>query len=299
MSISPPGWGPGLMAKAARTSEEASITRKLIVCADDFAMSGGVSRAIMELARSGKVNAISCMAVSPRWEADALLLEGVPRSVEVGLHLVLTEESPLTEMPCLAHDGRLPSADRLAWLAIRNRLPRKEVAAEIKAQFDRFRAVRGEPPSFVDGHQHTHVLPTIRKLVFQETLRQSPGAWVRSCEDRLGRIIARPFRVKALANAIQSLGLSSGAGRRGLRTNDSFAGLYDFKSSYEPLFRRFLQHPGKFHLVICHPGEGGVQDDPIGPARRREAAALRRLPVAQLARRNNLEFQSWPAPTHG
>jgi len=263
---------------------------RLVVCADDFAMSAGVSRAIVKLARAGKLNAISCMAIAPRWPDDATLLTDLPETVAVGLHLVLTDETPLTAMPRLAPGGRLPSADRLSRMAMLRRLPREEIAAEVRAQFARFEQAMGRPPSFVDGHQHTHLLPGVRGIIIAETARRAPAAWLRSCEDRVGRILRRPFRLKALVNAFQSSGFARVAARAGLRTNDSFSGLYDFKAPYAELFPQFVTNGGNFHLVICHPGDGESDGDPIAPARQREAAALRSLPVRALARDNGLEF---------
>ena len=263
---------------------------RLVLCADDFAMSAGVSRTILKLARAGKLNATSCMAISPRWPDDAALLASLPQSIAIGLHLVLTDETPLTAMGRLAPSGRLPSADRLSRIAMLRRLPREEISAEVRAQFDRFEQAVGRPPSFVDGHQHAHFLPGIRDIVIAETARRAPAAWLRTCEDRVGRILRRPFRLKALVNAFQSAGVAREAARAGLRTNDSFSGLYDFEAPYAELFPQFVTGGGKFHLVICHPGDGESDGDPIAPARQREAAALRTLPVRELARDNGLEF---------
>ena len=238
-------------------------------------MSPGVSRTIAELARAGKVNAISCMSSSPRWPLDVQLLRDLPSGIEFGLHLVLTDETPAVESPELAPEGRLPSSERLGRLAFAGRLPSKAIEREIDAQFDLFERAMGGPPSFVDGHQHVHVLPGIRKMVIGATARRAPEAWLRTCEDRLSRILRRPFRLKGVVNAIQSAGFASAARRAGLRCNDSFAGLYDFRSSYDALFPRFLGARGEFHLVICHPGDGILPDDSIAAARVRETATLR------------------------
>lgn len=250
---------------------------QLIICADDFAMSEGVSRTIVELARSGKLNAISCMATSPRWPIDALLLREL-QGVQFGLHLVLTEEQPLTDMPRLAPTGRLPNARRLARLAMLRRLPTDEIATEVRAQFERFEAILGFPPDFVDGHQHTHLLRGIRQIVVQETAQRAQHAWLRTCEDHFWRILRRPFRVKALVNSLQAAGFARLAESAGLRCNDSFAGLYDFRADFSRLFPRFLHPRGKFHLAICHPGTGD-SSDPIGEARVREATALQLIPL--------------------
>jgi predicted glycoside hydrolase/deacetylase ChbG (UPF0249 family) len=263
---------------------------RLTVCADDFALSGGVSHTIHELALAGKINAISCMAISPRWLEDARLLTQLPPRVKIGLHIVLSDGIPLTPMPLLAPNGHLPSANALAHRARMGGVPKGEIAAEIEAQFQRFKDVVGRPADFVDGHQHIHILRGVRDIVLAQAARQAPRAWIRTCEDRFARIIHRPFCLKGLVNALQSRGLRAAARTLGLRTNDGFAGLYDFQAPFEPLFDGFLAKPGSSHLVICHPGNGDIIDDVIGEARIREATALRSLSVRGLAEAQGLVF---------
>lgn len=263
---------------------------RLILCADDFAFSHEVSEVIAELASNGRINATSCMAVMPGWETDSALLRHMPDHVEIGLHLVLTGEAPVTTMPGLAPAGILPEINPLGARARRRALPLDEIAAEIIAQFDRFLQGLGRPPAFVDGHQHAHALPGIRDIVLAETQRRAPGAWIRTCTDRAGAIARRPFRGKALASAVHSLGLTPAAARLGLACNDSFAGHYDFAGDYEALFPRFLRRPGSRHLVMCHPGAGARVGDTIAAARFREATALRKLPIADMAAAQGLAF---------
>ena len=275
-------------------SEEAP---KLIVCADDFGLTQGISQSIVTLAHRGKINAISCMSVSERWEEDAPLLKTLPATIQIGLHLTLTEEVPLTAMPRLAWNGVMPGCNELGRRALLRRLPLGEIRAEIAAQFNRFVDVVGRPPDFVDGHQHVHVLRGIRELILAETARRAPGAWIRNCADTADAMLSRPFMFKAIANAAQSHGVRAAAESHGLRCNDSFAGLYDFETDYEALFPTFLESPGSFHLVICHPGGGNRKNDTIAQARRFEAAALRKLPIHEMAAARGLHFEAvTPAP---
>lgn len=263
---------------------------RLILCADDFAFSPETSATIAELAAAGKLNAIGCMTLMPGWPKDSALLPPLPRHVEIGLHLTLTGEAPLTAMPHVAPDGLLPTINSLARRARRGRLPLGEIAAEIAAQFDRFIDVHGRPPDFVDGHQHSHALPGIRDLMLAETARRSPDAWVRSCTDRVSAMLARPYAGKALASALKSRGLARDAARHGLRCNDGFAGHYDFASDYGQVLPAFLRRPGAVHLVMCHPGAGVRADDAIAVARPREAAALRDAAIADMAAAEGLAF---------
>ena len=264
---------------------------RLILCSDDFAWSRGVSETIVALAQAGKINAISCMAIMPGWREDSALLAALPDHVQIGLHLTLTGERPLTGMPSLVcGGGRLPELEELRRRATRGQLLLEEISAEIAAQFDAFIAATGRAPDFVDGHQHAHALPHIREIVLAETARRAPGAWVRDCADRLGAMIRRPFVGKAIGSAWHSRGLRRAAAAHGLSTNDSFGGHYDFVADYAPLLPQFLRRPGKMHLVMCHPGKGARMFDAIAPARPREAAVLRKAAIADMAAAQGLAF---------
>ena len=264
--------------------------RELILCADDFAVSRPVSETIAELAATGKLNATGCMTLMPGWMDDAALLRDLPSHVSIGLHLTLTQERPLTDMPHFAPDGQLPEIDPLTRLAGRRQLPLEEIAAEIAAQFDAFTAAMGRAPDFVDGHQHSHALPGIRDIVLFETAQRAPDAWVRDCVDRVDAMLARPFVGKAIGSAYHSRGLRRAAARYRLRCNDSFAGHYDFASDYKSLFPRFLRRPAGMHLVMCHPGAGARPGDAIAAARPREADALRNWSIADMAAAEGLAF---------
>jgi len=264
----------------------------LILCADDFGLSPEISRVIAELAAEGRINAISCMAVCAGWAEDSALLRGLPDTIQIGFHLVLTGEPPLTAMPRLAPNGRLPAINQLARSAIAKRLPLDEIRSEISAQFDRFIEQHGRAPAFVDGHQHAHVLPGIREIMLAETARRAPGAWVRNCRESFAAMMSRPFRGKALANALHSRGLKQAAALHGLRCNDRFGGHYDFASDYAALFPRFVTKPGAVHLVMSHPGAGDLAGDMIAAGRKREAAALRAMEMRDIAAEHGLEFLS-------
>jgi len=264
--------------------------RRLLLCADDFAFSSDVSAVIAGLASRGKLNATSCMAIMPGWSADSALLRDLPAHVEIGLHLVLTGEVPLTDLGDLTENGTLPDIDPLARRAARGDLPLAAIAREIAAQFDRFIDALGRPPAFVDGHEHCHALPGVRQIMLAETARRAPQAWIRDCVDGLFAMLARPFPGKAIGSAWHSRGLRAAAAAQGLRCNDGFAGHYGFAGDYAAIFPRFLRAPGKMHLVMCHPGAGSRAGDDIAAARVVEAAALETLQIDQIAAKHGLAF---------
>lgn len=259
------------------------------LCADDFALSRGISETIADLAERRCINAVSCMASLPGWAEDAALLAplAAPGSgVQIGLHLVLSDELPLTRLSLQDSRGRLPSPDRMMALAYLGKLDTIELANEIDAQIVAFNERIGRPPDFVDAHQHVHVHPGVRALVIAATRRHAPHAWIRNPADALRSMVQRPFIGKALGSAFHALGLRRQIARAGLSTNAGFGGHYDFRSDYEQLLPRFFAAAGPRHLVMCHPGAGHLAGDAIADARIAEAAVLRRQPL-------QARLQSW------
>jgi predicted glycoside hydrolase/deacetylase ChbG (UPF0249 family) len=115
---------------------EAAVPKYLIVNADDFGLTSGVNRGIMEAHRDGIVTSASLMVEAGASEEAADLATSAPR-LSVGLHFVL--------------DGKG-----------RRFLRDPEAAArEIRRQFDRFQAVLGRLPTHLDTHHHVHREPRL------------------------------------------------------------------------------------------------------------------------------------------
>ena len=162
-----------------------------VLCADDYGLSPPVSRAILALAAAGRISALSCMTASPFWPEHGAWLKAVAGRVDIGLHLTLVDEKPLTAMPRMAPDGRLPSIGQLIAKSYARTLELGEIAAEMDAQLNAFITVMGRPPDHIDGHLHTHVLPGIRDVVLARARAFSPRPWLRNVHDRFSAITAR------------------------------------------------------------------------------------------------------------
>lgn len=230
----------------------------ITLCADDYGLAPGVSDAILALIDQGRLQATGCMTGSPHWPHAAPLLRRLEGKADVGVHLTLTDQTPLGAMPDLAPNGRLPSLPALLKRAVTRRLDRAEIAAELERQLDSFEEHFGRAPDFLDGHHHVHQLPVIGEVVLDLWRRRMKGrGWVRCCVEPLPAILRRgvdPFR----AGVISSLG--QGFRRRlealGVPHNTSFRGVYDFSGRvpFDTLFRRFTDAPGPRALMMVHPG---------------------------------------------
>jgi predicted glycoside hydrolase/deacetylase ChbG (UPF0249 family) len=258
------------------------MTRSFVLCADDFAMTEGVSRSILELLAAGRLSATGAMTNRPHWPLMAGELAAFSGKADLGLHLNLTCAAPLAAMPIVAPSGSLPKLGEFAPLALRSGAARAEIAAEIDRQLDAFEQHLGRVPDFVDGHQHVHVLPGVRRAVLDALARRYPAGsvYLRDPTDSIAAIRARGVAVgKALTVTGLALGLRRAAARRGIPTNRGFSGFspFDAGRDFAADLAAFLIGPGPAHLVMCHPGH--VDDelvalDPVVATRPLEHAAL-------------------------
>jgi chitin disaccharide deacetylase len=250
------------------------MTRTLALCADDFGLTPGISSGIARLARARRLTAISCITNSPHWAAAAGLLEGLPDSVDVGLHLNFTEGAPLSAR-LAGRWPHLPALPRLIIQAHLRMLPHRAMRNEVHAQLAAFGLDRGKPPDFIDGHQHVHHLPELRDVVLDVVEHLQPLPAVRST----GRVLGPGFAVKRwLIEHTGGRQLAQGLDERVLAHNPALLGVYDFtEPDYRALMQRWLAElPAEGGLLFCHPGEHAAGDPPdaIGAARVRELAYL-------------------------
>lgn len=107
----------------------------LVVTADDFGISHGVNRGIVQAHREGILTSTSLMVNRPAGAAAAALARACP-ALSLGLHLEL------------------------------DAVGAGDVAAAIERQLDRFSELVGAPPTHLDSHhdvhRHPRILPHVR-----------------------------------------------------------------------------------------------------------------------------------------
>lgn len=227
----------------------------IILCADDYGIAPGVSRAIRDLIARRALTATGCMTAGAWWPEEGAALRPLANLADCGLHITLTDQPPLGAMPRTAPAGVLPRLGRLTAAAYMGRLDRGEIAAEIDRQIARFSSVIGAPPMFLDGHQHVHQLPIVRDLVVARA--RGMGAYLRYATEPLPAILRRGVAVaRAAAISLMGVGLRRQGRAAGVAGNSVFRGVRDFspRESYPLLFPRYLERPVPGMMVACHPG---------------------------------------------
>ncbi len=263
--------------------------RVLAVCADDFGLTPGISAGIARLALAGRLAAISCLTNGRDWPVSAPLLNRLPATVDVGLHLNFTEGRPLS--PRLAKIWpEFPSLPMLIARAHLGALPRGALRNEVHAQLAAFNRVRDRPPAFIDGHQHVHHLPVLRGIILDMVEHVQPMPALRNT----GRVLGPGAGLKRwLIEHTGGRALAAEMAQRQLAHNPALLGAYDFVATdYRALMQGWLAAlPAEGGLLFCHPADapaaGGVPDvpdavpDAIAPARQREMAYLDSAAFAQ------------------
>jgi predicted glycoside hydrolase/deacetylase ChbG (UPF0249 family) len=260
----------------------------ILLCADDYALTEGVSRAVGELAAARRISATSALVTTPHWPAMAQRLIVHRGRIAVGLHLNLTLGAPLGAMPGFAPAGRFPGRNAVLARALTGLFNRAEIAAEIERQLDAFERQVGFPPDHVDGHEHVHAIPGIRHCLMDVVARRRAGRYrgarplLRDPSDSWSAIAARTTaRAKAAVVAALAAGFAGSARRRGLPTNQGFSGFSGFNVNvpYAQELDEALRQTGPRHIVMCHPGHpedelAGL--DPVVERRRMEYETLMR-----------------------
>jgi chitin disaccharide deacetylase len=242
------------------SASKSAVLPGVVMCADDFAMTNGISNSIIELAEAGCLSATSAMTTSAHWPSHASWLARVRGRIATGLHFNLTLGRPLGPMAQLAPSGSFPTIGPLTARALVGAIKRDEIAAEFARQLASFEAELGFAPDHIDGHQHVHILPVVRHAMLDVlTARFGTGRHrplLRFPADSLRRITQRN---RALSKAATLAGLASGfdraARQAGFACNDSFAGVSDFAvDGVAADFAAAAIAPGACHMVMCHPG---------------------------------------------
>lgn len=243
--------------------------RTLIVNADDFGLTGAVSRGILEAGGRGIVTSTTVIVNRPI--DPALVGELAASGLGVGLHLNLTLGAPVSDarrVPSLVDgDGRFIRDAREA--AARAR--KDEARIELGNQIDAFRRLLGRFPTHLDSHHHVGRHEPILELVLD---------------------FAAAIRVPVRS---QDDGVRAAARRLKLRTPDHFMGesgpepywsaerVLDHLGALPSGVTEFMTHPGYFDDELAYSRYGRQRETELAgltDPRARELIARERIRLA-------------------
>ena len=226
--------------------------KKIILCADDFALSAPISEGIVELVEMGRLSAVSCMTEGKYWRDKTNRLPQQRDRVDIGLHFNLTQGfgTPKVSLQTLIRESLLGS------------LSRHHIETSLHNQLDLFEAVMGEAPDFIDGHQHIHLFPRVRTVLLQTLARRyrHRRPWLRQVNPSLR---AGTGRRKSLIIDLLGWGFAREAARYGFNLNPSFSGIYTLhnQTDFGSHMRQWLRHASDGELIMCHPGKLTANND--------------------------------------
>lgn len=244
------------------------MTKKLIINADDFNLTAGVSRAIYELAMSRIVTSTSAFVNGNSGQYLKKLCSDT--SCGIGLHITVTCGKPILQkkkvQSLVNPQGSFMSLGKLNFDAI----VRSELEIELEAQLKKFFSLFFRKPTHIDSHHHVHS----RKKMFDAMCL-------------ISRKFAIPMRQRFVTKGAAPMS--------GPKTTDSVAVRYDPKKHWTK--RSLLQFvrglkEGITELVV-HPG---FADDTLkkkssfNEAREREFEALLSKEFSHVLKEEGIEL---------
>ncbi|MGA8075720.1 MAG: ChbG/HpnK family deacetylase [Candidatus Acidiferrales bacterium] len=250
----------------------------LIVNADDFGLSAGVNRAIVECHSGGVVSSATLMAKGAAF-ADAVTAARSAPNLSVGCHVVLVNGTPVSPPDAVdtllairsaEPDKFYSSLSAFAARAMLGGFDRDQLVAEITAQIRKLQST-GLQVTHLDTHKHAHMFPEILAALLRaaricgvrairnpfvplqampaKQFKGKPDLWKRYGQVRMLHTFSRQFLQRTK--------------RAGLLTPDGVIGVIETGSSdrpgdgsgYSSMLRQTLANlPEGTWEWVCHPG---------------------------------------------
>jgi predicted glycoside hydrolase/deacetylase ChbG (UPF0249 family) len=200
-SPTPCGLPTGCSADMTTSPASGALTRRLVVNADDFGQSAGITEGIIRCHEEGVVTSASLMVRWP-WASAAAKYARARPALSLGLHIDLGEWA--------YRNGE--------WVALYEVVAPNDpaaIGAEIVRQLETFQRLMACDPTHIDSHQHVHRDEPARHVVAEISdrlgvpLRHSNeqvrhrGEFYGQCPD--GRALDRAISVEHLIGILRTL----------------------------------------------------------------------------------------------
>jgi hopanoid biosynthesis associated protein HpnK len=279
--------------------------RRLIINADDFGLTSGVNRGILESHRNGVVTSSTLMACGARFDQAVELASHAP-GLSVGCHVVLVDGLPTLGADqvssLMAAKGSATrfreSLISFACLAAAGRLDQGQIEQEVAAQIQKLQSV-GINVSHLDSHKHTHMFP----VVLRGMLRAAKDCGVRAIRNPFEPLVfarvgsrKRQFQVKILQR--YRGGFQEELAKAGMVTTDGCVGIAATGGLTLEAFRVLMEKlPDGTWEFVSHPGyvdlELGEVRTRLRASREKELAILTSEAAMEALQRAQIELISY------
>jgi chitin disaccharide deacetylase len=264
--------------------------RKLIVNADDFGLTAGVNRGIVESSSGGVVSSTTLMANGPAFEDAVVAARSVP-NLSVGCHVVLVDGTPVSPPDTVetllavrsAEPGKFYSSlSAFAARAMLGGFDRDQLVTEITAQIRKIQAA-GIHVTHLDSHKHAHIFPEILTALLRaaricgvrairnpivpvkampaKQFKNKRDLWKRYGQVRALHTFSRPFHQRTKRAGLLTpdgvIGVIETGSREALKDTfkDDSKVNSNHDSGYSSLLRQTLSNlPEGTWEFVCHPG---------------------------------------------
>ncbi len=283
--------------------------RRLIINADDFGLTAGVNRGIVEAQRAGLVTSATVMATSRAFDSAVAMAIAQPE-LAVGCHVVLVSGEPLlspARLPTLTESNGKFRKRLLAFAraALTGRISADEIAAEATAQIRKVQQA-GIVVSHLDTHKHAHIFPAVLRPLLAAAracgVRAVRNPSAPSRELPRGGLARRPQLWKRQAQVAIlrrfGAGFLRGVAENGMVTTDGTLGIACTGALDLKLFRTIVTNmPEGTWEFVCHPGYNDADLAAIGTrlraSRQRELEMLTSAEARVFLRGQGIELVSY------
>jgi predicted glycoside hydrolase/deacetylase ChbG (UPF0249 family) len=260
------------------------------ICADDIGQDPAINDGCLELFNLGRLSQVSVLSQAPYLQSHRVeLTKARDAGLQIGLHFNLT----------LAFEKSIfnTSLNQLILLSQLRLLDPLLIQKSLILQIDTFENTFQFSPDFIDGHQHVHQFPQIREVLIAEMIRrygqQTP--WVRSTVlPNISKKIPDAFKCRLL-NILGGTYFLQLLKQHNIPHNHGFLGVYGFDArtaeDYQQNMQRWISLAQEDTLLMCHPANRLVEEDPIRSARVIEYNYLKSQRFAEDLNMKNLQIK--------
>ncbi|MEO7032419.1 MAG: hopanoid biosynthesis-associated protein HpnK [Polyangiaceae bacterium] len=240
------------------------VSKRVIITGDDFGLAVPVNEAVEIACRSGVLTTTSLL-VGEAAASDALVRARRNPALRVGLHIAVCDGRatlPPAEIPLLTNargELRHPLVALIQFVLLAwHPALRRQLEAEIRAQFEAFRA-GGLRLDHVNGHNNMQLHPVVLPILIRVAHEYGATAIRVPFEPLLAswRAGRSAFFLRLMVWSVMrpwSAFVKRRLRRAGFVVNDYLFGIFDCGAMDGALLKRVLQHlPDGLSEIHCHP----------------------------------------------